>query len=418
MDSQKRAIVIPLLTWIVASCGSGESRWAGTITDSAGVAIVSNPDVGMWAEADGWTVEEELRIGAVEADREYQFGDIVGITVDSHGRIFILDGQAQHIKVFSPDGEYEQTIGGPGGGPGELQGADFLLMGPGDTLVVYDTPNQRVNLYAPDGSSAGSFRMTGEEGLRWTVKASSSGVVAEQIRPYPWADEPVQNPMDVIVIRATDGTITDTLIEFPSGKMLSFGDPPPGRRLYYPEPAWDLTGDTQVVFGVKDIYEIRLYSSAGQLRRVITKPHEHRPITDRDVEVVMGYFEAGWIRAGASAEAVREARDYFHFADRFPAFRTVVSGPAGTIWVRHVLPPSEMSETEVNSLNYPRGEWAAREWDVFDADGRFLGVVTMPRLFSPKLFRGDKIYGIWRDDFEVQYVVRLRIVGDLGVGDG
>ena len=132
----------------------------------------------------------------------------------------------------------------------------------------------------------------------------------------------------------------------------------------------------------------------------------------------MGYFEAGWIRAGASAEAVREARDYFHFADRFPAFRTVVSGPAGTIWVRQVLPPSEMSEAEVNSLNYPRGEWAAREWDVFDPDGRFLGVVTMPQLFSPKLFRDDKIYGIWRDEFEVQYVVRLRSVGDLGVGDG
>jgi hypothetical protein len=75
-----------------------------------------------------------------------------------------------------------------------------------------------------------------------------------------------------------------------------------------------------------------------------------------------------------------------------------------------------MSETEVNSLNYPRGEWGAREWDVFDSDGRFLGVVTLPHLFSPKLFRGEKIYGIGRDELEVQYVVGLRIVGDLGVG--
>jgi hypothetical protein len=75
-----------------------------------------------------------------------------------------------------------------------------------------------------------------------------------------------------------------------------------------------------------------------------------------------------------------------------------------------------MSEVEVNTLNYPRGEWGARDWDVFDADGRFLGVVTMPHLFSHKLFRGDKIYGIWRDELQVQYVVRLRILGDLGAG--
>jgi hypothetical protein len=74
-----------------------------------------------------------------------------------------------------------------------------------------------------------------------------------------------------------------------------------------------------------------------------------------------------------------------------------------------------MSETEVFSLNFTE-EWASRDWDVFDSDGRFLGVVTLPQLFTPKLFRGDKIYGIWRDELEVQYVVRLRVVGDLGIG--
>jgi len=38
----------------------------------------------------------------------------------------------------------------------------------------------------------------------------------------------------------------------------------------------------------------------------------------------------------------------------------------------------------------------------------------MPRLFTPKVFRGDKIYGVWRDEFDVQYMIRLRVVGDLG----
>jgi hypothetical protein len=35
----------------------------------------------------------------------------------------------------------------------------------------------------------------------------------------------------------------------------------------------------------------------------------------------------------------------------------------------------------------------------------------MPQRFSPRLFHGDRIYGVWRDDLDVQYVMRLRIRG-------
>ena len=58
----------------------------------------------------------------------------------------------------------------------------------------------------------------------------------------------------------------------------------------------------------------------------------------------------------------------------------------------------------------------APRWDVFDPQGRFLGVVTLPERFEPGVFRGDKVYGVWRDEFDSEYVVRLHIVGDLGVG--
>jgi hypothetical protein len=53
----------------------------------------------------------------------------------------------------------------------------------------------------------------------------------------------------------------------------------------------------------------------------------------------------------------------------------------------------------------------AQDWDVFDSDGRFLGVVTMPLRFTPHAIVGDKIYGVWRDEFEVNYALRLGIIG-------
>ena len=43
-------------------------------------------------------------------------------------------------------------------------------------------------------------------------------------------------------------------------------------------------------------------------------------------------------------------------------------------------------------------------------EGRFLGVVSMPPKFQPRLFVGDAIYGVQRDELDVQYVVRVRVV--------
>ena len=150
----ERHLILSFAALFAAACSSGGGDWAGSVTDSAGVSIVANPATGMWGRGQAWTVQEELRIGALEGDPEYQFGQVAqgGITVDSHGRIYVLDQQAQEIKVYSPDGAYEKTIGKQGGGPGELRAAQFLVMGPGDTLVVPDLGNRRVSKFSPDGT--------------------------------------------------------------------------------------------------------------------------------------------------------------------------------------------------------------------------------------------------------------------------
>jgi hypothetical protein len=46
MKSRISPILI-LLAWAIIACGGDQSRWAGTITDSAGVTIVANPAEGL-----------------------------------------------------------------------------------------------------------------------------------------------------------------------------------------------------------------------------------------------------------------------------------------------------------------------------------------------------------------------------------
>ena len=56
-------IALPLAALAIAGCEGGGADWTGTVTDSAGVAMVANPGEGLWSASSAWRLEEELRIG-------------------------------------------------------------------------------------------------------------------------------------------------------------------------------------------------------------------------------------------------------------------------------------------------------------------------------------------------------------------
>ncbi len=74
----------------------------------------------------------------------------------------------------------------------------------------------------------------------------------------------------------------------------------------------------------------------------------------------------------------------------------------------HLRPQKGSGVNETQSAIWKNG--AASGWDVFDRAGRYLGVVNMPPRFQPRLFHEDEIYGVWRDDIDVQYVVRRHVI--------
>jgi hypothetical protein len=406
---------------VFAACAGGDN-WTGTISDSAGVAIVENPGAGMWTSSSQWSLEEELKIGSIEGEPEYQFGQVGFIAVDSRDRMFVIDAQAQHIRVFSPDGEYEQTIGGPGSGPGELSpGAITLYMGAGDTLLVPDLNQTRVNRYAPDGTSLGSFRLALENGLPMAINATRSGVIVEQVRPLSLPDRPATDSMDMLVQLATDGSVLDTLKRFPPGGTINFANPDsPEVTLFTAEPVWQIADDMTLCFGVNDEYAIGLYEPDGTLERVIKKPFEVAPITERDQEMMWTFFEEQLrttVPPQAYSQAMQQMRSIMHFAEFYPVYAGIQIGPNKSIWVQHIQSPSGLSEEQLKEWNFIE-DIGSPDWDVFDAQGRYLGVVTMPDRFAPRAFVGDRIYGVWRDELDVQYVTRMRIIGVGGTDTG
>jgi hypothetical protein len=400
----------------VAACaGDSPGDWQGTVTDSAGVQIVRNTDAGTWRPDDAWTLTEVLRIGAAEGEPEYQFGQLAAagsIGVASDDRIVVLDAQGQHLKVFSPDGTYERTIGGPGGGPGEIGIAtqSTMLMAPGDTIVMVDLGNQRVNLYLLDGTFVRSFPVDLAAGFPFRWELARDGRIVVQFRRLDFTGTAADaDPMDVIAVQHLDGTVGDTLMRVLSGKTIQFSGGLPEWNFFVPEPQWALWGD-RTLYAVNDNYRIGVYAPGAQLERVIEKPFTLTPVTDADKEPFKRALRKAMLDQGAPAQLATQLVDTrLHFAPTYPAFAQMFEGPFGTILVQLIEPLANLSEEEREKFDFASASGASRHWDAFDDQGRYLGVLMMPQDFQPIEFRGEAIYGVQRDELDVQYVVKLRV---------
>ncbi len=72
------------------------------------------------------------------------------LAVDAKGNVYVSDFDANHIKVFGPDGKFRAVIGRAGQGPGEMQGPSLLAVS-GDKLVVWEAMNRRFSILGLDG---------------------------------------------------------------------------------------------------------------------------------------------------------------------------------------------------------------------------------------------------------------------------
>src|SRR5687767_13361969 len=58
--------------------------------------------------------------GSESLPEQYLFGSVSSVATDALDRIYVADMMSSEIRVFSPQGEFLQTVGRPGQGPGEF----------------------------------------------------------------------------------------------------------------------------------------------------------------------------------------------------------------------------------------------------------------------------------------------------------
>jgi hypothetical protein len=418
----------PLLGWlwflpglcavpaIFACRGGNADAWGGAVADSAGVTIVTNPAAGLWQAGDEWVVREDLAIGQVEGDPGYLFGSIAGVCVSSAGDVLVVDRQAATIRVFDRDGVLVRTLGGPGAGPGELSNTLVgCWVGPGDTVAVPDLGLYRVNRYALDGGVVGSVPFDIEAGIpiRWSMRPD--GRLVAQLR-FGLLDPSQLGLPDILLAQAPDGALEDSILGLPAGEVIGLPSVRPRYTMLAPQPTWALGDDGSVwVYGGRD-YRIVRYERGGSPTRIVSRVIQPKPVSELDRSIIATRLEQTF-----PAPLIANVLGGINFAATFPFVFALAVGPEGTLWAQRFRPPSSVRPGMLDALDFgPRDpevfladvtlRLGAPDSDVFDREGRYLGVVTLPEGFEALQFDGDAIYGAWRDAATVEYVKRLRLV--------
>ena len=270
-----------------------------------------------------------------------------------------------------------------------------------------DQRNNRINRFGPDGSSLSSYALdlARERALRYDWNPDSRGMAA-QVRPAPPEGGTQTTSRDVVRAVTTSGAFGDTLLEMPSGQL--FGQDG-ALRYFTPEPLFDVTDSATVVYAINSEYRILFFGGDQNLKRVVQKASTPRLIGERDIRAFFTYLDQAWLDAGVPPSRLAANHARVSFADQFPAIAGFHVGRNGTLWVQPTQSPADLSEERLERYNFIE-DFGGPEWDVFDADGRYLGAVAMPTRFQPRLFHGDEIYGVWRDELDVQFLLRLRVI--------
>lgn len=394
MIVQRDRIVV--VTAVVASlgagaCGSesrGEQEWEASIDTLANGAVrTSNRGTGMWADGERWRLVEELRIGSMDGHGPDVFGDLhsLSLAVDPDGRMLVLDGQVNEIRVFDPSGEHVGSFGRAGAGPGEVRSASIAGWGQDGNLWIVDAGNGRYSAFTASGEFVETRRRQ----------------VSYSMTPWPGTID-------------ADGRILDIGIRGHSEQAIVRIDPPSQRADTFPLPqydggkiqmlnsagfpvrsvtipfagnlSWRLDHRGYVWSSITDRYRIAQQTLAGDTLRIIELAQAPVAVSAQErVEALEMLKEMVQEDARADASVIPGTK---------PFIGDIMLDDRGHLWI---------------------SPWRAegRAYDVFDPDGRYLGeVATSTRLSTwafPPVFRGDLVYGFTFDEMMVPYLVRMRI---------
>jgi hypothetical protein len=200
-----------------------------------------------------------------------------------------------------------------------------------------------------------------------------------------------------------------------------------GRGSYFVgNPTFAMDGGGSLFVGDSIDFRIERYGPDGTLERVLTRAAEPVPYDPDWIDAMPAAYQAYVIHDGrivSRAIAVQidrmlESTRAGPVPAHLPFIHQLMVGPRGTMWVqradRHPDPAAAATAHYVGVIPavWPP-EWRAPHvFDVFDPAGEYQGTVDLPGTFTPMAVAGTMIYGVMRDDLDVEYVVAFEAAAE------
>ncbi|MEX2284652.1 MAG: 6-bladed beta-propeller [Gemmatimonadota bacterium] len=369
-------------------------------------------------------LNRDLAIGAVEGAPHLQFQRISAIGVISDGTLFVADGGSSSIRVFDGTGKFIRQWGRRGRGPGEFQSVSRMLFR-GDTVFTVDTRQMRVTAFAQDGTVRQTWPIGGTSlNLAIAFAAVDGGWLMQAANtPREWVNSApsvgtVRQLTTHIGVANKLGAAPDSLrrvVSYQSQRWMAVHvrgvAPQLVIPLFEPQPnhAADYRGHVYV--NRDGSYRVDVLDSHGKTVRSLTRRHVPVPVTSAQVTRFRAQVNAHYdtTRGGPQAAVLAQARaGQLARAELLtprtipPAGRIMVSA-GGVVWVERL----DLLTNPVDEF-LPSPPPQARPWDVFNANGVFIGTAELPARFSLRVVTENEVVGVERDEFDVEYVVRYK----------
>ena len=416
---------------VLHGCEADGTPRGPVLRDSAGIEIVGNVEPA-WTDETAWRIDPDpvLEIGVMEGRPEYLLSNVEAALMLEDGRIAVADRGSSQVRFYDRTGRFAGAFGREGEGPGEFAYIRDLGRCGGDSLFVFDIqfdatvlttageyvrkawpydpvrPTRRP--YALACAPNGHYAAIG-----WPPRDGPPPLGFHRAEAPAWILAPGRaeggrdGDVDSGLERGDTAVVADT---FPGGLIVraELGSFLSSERIGHPRGSGPhpfgraaslAIDETGVFIGTGESGEIRRYSLAGELERIVRWPAADLEIRPEDLEAYRRERLADV--ADADRPAVeRELRD-MPLPDAFPAFTRLELDPDGNLWLE----------------GFRRPGTTGRHWTVLGSDGAWLGRVVMPSAFDVTDIGRDEILGVARDELGVERVRLLRLHRHAPAGD-
>ena len=345
-------------------------------------------------------ITEVLRLGDEAAGDTVLFSQITNLAVNSRGDIIVEEAHRPSIWVFNSEGEFVNNIGGMGEGPGEYSDPWGVVVGPADSVYLWEVDTDRVMVYEPnDFSFVRHVTVEDEdEGIRETrgiIGIVEGGwIMPMQAIPFQRADDgklTVHEDIDYEIRKVDlDGSYGKEIIAtVRESEMIYHAFEERNRMTIYNVPyarneAWAMGPNDMLYYGWGDAIQVTVANIDGSIQARIHYEHDPVFITDAEAEAAAQGMVNEQHEELLVARGLHETK---------PAFETFVVDEAGNVWVK--LSSIENATTA--------------DWLILDMESEVVGIAVLPINVTLKVIRNGRAYGTEQQDGEDIMVVVYEI---------